>query len=103
MAVWLSGCALTGSVALLPGFSGQRKHSADQCTSSRRFDYVLDQQAYVAIDNNEPLNEDVINDFLTDPVHQVCEPSALRRVTVKAVCHHSQLLASAFKTASQRN
>eukprot|EP00891_Asterochloris_glomerata_P009483 jgi/Astpho2/9483/fgenesh1_pm.00145_%23_22_t len=35
-----------------------------------RFDYVLDQQAYVAIDNNEPLNEDAVNDFLKDPVHQ---------------------------------
>ena len=73
---------------------------ADQCASSRRFDYVLDQQAYVAIDNNEPLNEDIINDFLKDPVHQVCEPSAFRGMTIKEVCHHSQLLASTYASAS---
>ena len=59
---------------------------------SCRFDYVLDQQAYVAIDNNEPLNEDAVNDFLKDPVHQVCESSAIRRVTFQQVRYHSQLM-----------
>ena len=36
-----------------------------------RFDYILEQQAYVAIDNNETLNEDSVNEFLNDPVHKV--------------------------------
>ena len=36
-----------------------------------RFDYILEQQAYVAIDNNETLNEDAVNEFLNDPVHKV--------------------------------
>ncbi len=36
-----------------------------------RFDYILEQQAYVAIDNHEKLDEDSVNDFLNDPVHKV--------------------------------
>ncbi|KAL3160439.1 hypothetical protein ABBQ32_010759 [Trebouxia sp. C0010 RCD-2024] len=35
-----------------------------------RFDYILEQQAYVAIDNHEKLDEDCVNDFLNDPVHK---------------------------------
>lgn len=46
----------------------------------------------MAIDNNEPLNEDAVNDFLKDPVHQVCESSAIRRVTFQEVRYHSQLM-----------
>ena len=65
-------------MALLPGCCGQGNlQPAKRCALSRRFDYVLDQQAYVAIDNDEPLNEDIINDFLKDPVHKVCVPSAV--------------------------
>ena len=37
-----------------------------------RFDYILEQQAYVAIDNHEKLDEDAVNQFLNDPVHKVC-------------------------------
>ena len=62
---------------MLPGKATIQPH---QRAPSRRFDYVLEQQAYVAIDNNEPLDEDVVNDFLKDPVHKVCEPSAIRGV-----------------------
>lgn len=36
-----------------------------------RFDYILEQQAYVAIDNHEQLDEDSVNEFLNDPVHKV--------------------------------
>lgn len=36
-----------------------------------RFDYILEQQAYVAIDNHEKLDEDCVNEFLNDPVHKV--------------------------------
>ena len=32
-----------------------------------RFDYILEQQAYVAIDNHEKLDEDCVNEFLNDP------------------------------------
>ncbi|DBB07086.1 TPA: hypothetical protein ACH3X1_011669 [Trebouxia sp. C0004] len=35
-----------------------------------RFDYILEQQAYVAIDNHEKLDEDCVNEFLNDPVHK---------------------------------
>ncbi|KAJ4845763.1 hypothetical protein Tsubulata_050809 [Turnera subulata] len=40
-----------------------------------RFDYILTQQAYVAVDNGTLLNQDLISSFLSDPVHgalQVC-------------------------------
>lgn len=38
-----------------------------------RFDYILEQQAYVAIDNHETLDEDSVNEFLHDPVHKVSQ------------------------------
>lgn len=38
-----------------------------------RFDYILEQQAYVAIDNHETLDEDSVNEFLNDPVHKVSQ------------------------------
>ena len=37
-----------------------------------RFDYMFDQQAYVAIDNKQPQDPEVFGRFLSDPVHQVC-------------------------------
>jgi hypothetical protein len=49
-----------------------------------RFDYILDQQAYVAIDNNESLDPEVFSEFLQHPVHKVC-PSTLS-------AQHSRLL-----------
>ena len=36
-----------------------------------RFDYILDQQAYVAIDNNEQLDPEVFSEFLRHRVHKV--------------------------------
>lgn len=35
-----------------------------------RFDYILDQQAYTAVDNGAPVNEDLIKAFEEHPVHQ---------------------------------
>ncbi|PNY15508.1 ketol-acid reductoisomerase chloroplastic-like [Trifolium pratense] len=40
-----------------------------------RFDYVLTQQALVAVDNGTAINQDLISNFMSDPVHgaiQVC-------------------------------
>ncbi|KAL7215674.1 hypothetical protein ACSBR1_027762 [Camellia fascicularis] len=34
-----------------------------------RFDYILTQQALVAVDNGAPINQDLISNFLSDPVH----------------------------------
>jgi hypothetical protein len=36
-----------------------------------RFDYILEQQAYVAIDNNEPLDPELFSEFLRHDVHKV--------------------------------
>jgi len=35
-----------------------------------RFDYILEQQAYVAMDNREPVDAEAFQKFLSDPVHQ---------------------------------
>lgn len=35
-----------------------------------RFDYILDQQAYTAVDDGAPVNEQLIKDFESHPVHQ---------------------------------
>lgn len=34
-----------------------------------RFDYILEQQAFVAIDTKEPLDKEAMTKFLADPVH----------------------------------
>ena len=36
-----------------------------------RFDYIFDQQAYVAIDNKQSQDPEIFGRFLSDPVHQV--------------------------------
>jgi len=38
-----------------------------------RFDYILDQLAYTAVDNGAPVNEDLIADFEKHPVHAAVE------------------------------
>ena len=35
-----------------------------------RFDYILNQQALVAIDGGASINQDLISNFLSDPVHE---------------------------------
>ncbi|KAL5793634.1 hypothetical protein ACOSP7_002228 [Xanthoceras sorbifolium] len=47
-----------------------------------RFDYILTQQALVAIDNGAPINSDLISNFLADPVHGAIEVCAQLRPTV---------------------
>ncbi|RAL45038.1 hypothetical protein DM860_003797 [Cuscuta australis] len=47
-----------------------------------RFDYILTQQALVAVDNSAPLNKDLIGNFLSDPVHNAIEVCARLRPTV---------------------
>ncbi|KAL0306807.1 UNVERIFIED_CONTAM: Ketol-acid reductoisomerase, chloroplastic [Sesamum radiatum] len=47
-----------------------------------RFDYILTQQALVAVDNNSAINQDLISNFLSDPVHGAIEVCAQLRPTV---------------------
>ena len=35
-----------------------------------RFDYILTEQAYTAIDNNDKLDESLFDDFLNNPIHE---------------------------------
>ncbi|XP_016502402.1 ketol-acid reductoisomerase, chloroplastic-like [Nicotiana tabacum] len=47
-----------------------------------RFDYNLTQQALVAVDNNAPINMDLMTNFVCDPVHEAIEVCAQLRPTV---------------------
>ncbi|XP_037494772.1 ketol-acid reductoisomerase, chloroplastic [Jatropha curcas] len=47
-----------------------------------RFDYILTQQAFVAVDAGSPLNHDLISNFMSDPVHGAIEVCARLRPTV---------------------
>ncbi|XP_075476245.1 ketol-acid reductoisomerase, chloroplastic-like [Primulina tabacum] len=47
-----------------------------------RFDYILTQQAMVAVDNRAAINQDLISNFLSDPVHGAIEVCAQLRPTV---------------------
>lgn len=47
-----------------------------------RFDYILTQQAFVTVDAGSPINRDLINNFLSDPVHNAIETCAKLRPTV---------------------
>ncbi|XP_073312586.1 ketol-acid reductoisomerase, chloroplastic-like [Primulina huaijiensis] len=47
-----------------------------------RFDYILTQQALIAVDNGAPINQDLISNFLSDPVHGAIEVCAQLRPTV---------------------
>lgn len=41
-----------------------------------RFDYILEQLAYTAIDEGAPINDKLISDFIENPVHdaiKVCK------------------------------
>ncbi|CAL5382348.1 unnamed protein product [Camellia sinensis] len=41
-----------------------------------RFDYILTQWAFVAVDNGDPIDQDLISNFLSDPVHGAMEVCA---------------------------
>ncbi|KAF6986498.1 hypothetical protein CFC21_004241 [Triticum aestivum] len=47
-----------------------------------RFDYILTQQAFVTVDKDEPVNQDLISNFMSDPVHGAIEVCAELRPTV---------------------
>ncbi|KAH7859600.1 hypothetical protein Vadar_003094 [Vaccinium darrowii] len=47
-----------------------------------RFDYILTQQALVAVDNGAPINRDLITNFLSDPLHGAMEVCARLRPTI---------------------
>ncbi|KAF3943267.1 hypothetical protein ACB098_06G122300 [Castanea mollissima] len=47
-----------------------------------RFDYILTQQALVAVDSGVPINQDLISNFLSDPVHGAIGICAQLRPTV---------------------
>ncbi|KAL6615711.1 hypothetical protein ACP70R_037981 [Stipagrostis hirtigluma subsp. patula] len=47
-----------------------------------RFDYVLTQQAFVTVDKKAPINQDLISNFFSDPVHGAIEVCAQLRPTV---------------------
>ncbi|RRT45529.1 hypothetical protein B296_00049171 [Ensete ventricosum] len=47
-----------------------------------RFDYILMQQAFVAVDKKSPINQDLLSNFLSDPVHGAIEVCARLRPTV---------------------
>lgn len=47
-----------------------------------RFDYILTQQAYVAVDKGSAINQDLLSNFLSDPVHGAIEVCAQLRPSV---------------------
>ncbi|KAE8689451.1 Ketol-acid reductoisomerase [Hibiscus syriacus] len=47
-----------------------------------RFDYILTQQAFVAVDAGAPINQDLISSFFSDPVHEAIEVCAQLRPTL---------------------
>ncbi|KAI9197601.1 hypothetical protein LWI28_001364 [Acer negundo] len=47
-----------------------------------RFDYVLTQQALVAVDAGAPINQDLMSNFVSDPVHKAIDVCAQLRPTV---------------------
>ncbi|PKA52029.1 Ketol-acid reductoisomerase, chloroplastic [Apostasia shenzhenica] len=47
-----------------------------------RFDYILTQQAFVAVDKKAAINQDLLSNFLSDPVHEALEVCAQLRPTV---------------------
>jgi ketol-acid reductoisomerase len=46
------------------------------------FDYILTQQAYVAVDSGVSINRDVLESFFADPVHQAIDVCAQLHPTV---------------------
>lgn len=51
-----------------------------------RFDYILEQLAYTAIDNGQAVNDDLISDFENHRVHQAVEECCKLRPTVDISC-----------------
>jgi len=51
-----------------------------------RFDYILDQLAYTAVDENKPINEKLIQEFENHKVHQAVEECCKLRPSVDISC-----------------
>jgi len=51
-----------------------------------RFDYILDQLAYTAVDNGKPVDEQIIADFEKNPVHGAIVECCKLRPTVDISC-----------------
>ncbi|CAL5380785.1 unnamed protein product [Camellia sinensis] len=47
-----------------------------------RFDFILTERAFVVVDNGDPIDQDLISNFLSDPVHRAMEVCARLRPTV---------------------
>eukprot|EP01018_Ginkgo_biloba_P022602 Gb_35104 [translate_table: standard] len=47
-----------------------------------RFDYIVTQQAFVAVDAGSSINRDLLSNFLSDPVHNAIEECAKLRPTL---------------------
>lgn len=47
-----------------------------------RFDYILEQQAFVAIDTKQPMDKELMSKFLSDPVHSALATCSLMRPAV---------------------
>ncbi|KAJ0960921.1 hypothetical protein J5N97_001177 [Dioscorea zingiberensis] len=47
-----------------------------------RFDYILTQQAFVAVDKNAAINQDLLSNFLSDPIHGAIDVCSQLRPTV---------------------
>ena len=47
-----------------------------------RFDYIVTQQAFVAVDAGTSINQDLLSNFLSDPVHNAIEECAKLRPTL---------------------
>ncbi|CAL5382354.1 unnamed protein product [Camellia sinensis] len=46
------------------------------------FDFILTERAFVVVDNGDPIDQDLISNFLSDPVHGAMEVCARLRPTV---------------------
>jgi len=64
-----------------------------------RFDYNLEQQAYSAVDNGVPLDEQVVNSFLNNPVHDALAVCASFRppVNISVTVSDTSQLAPAMR------
>ena len=47
-----------------------------------RYDYILTQQSYVSVDKGTPINQDLLSNFLSDPIHSAIEVCAQLRPSV---------------------
>uniref|UniRef100_A0A6V1P0P0 Acetohydroxy-acid reductoisomerase n=1 Tax=Heterosigma akashiwo TaxID=2829 RepID=A0A6V1P0P0_HETAK len=80
-------------------------HMVDNCSITARlgsrkwaprFDYILEQLAYTAVDNEVPVNQQILDDFVNNPVHTAVGVCATMRPSVDISC-------AAPSTVKERN